>query len=152
MGEDYKDLLDTFLKTCTVTIDGKEYMLVESVLAHDVIAYIQRQLNEQARLGFLNDQQEQMLRANAVEDLFILIYVKHYDSYFAVQERGPRDEKGNETLVTKYKVLSALEKDPVFTSANNLMKMLFSRVQRGRDRELEKMRIEASRKVVMPNQ
>jgi hypothetical protein len=146
--EEYKDLLDTFLATCKVQIDGKDYLLVESVLAHDVIAFIQRQLNETARLGYLDDQQEQILRTAAVDDLFTLVYIKHYDSLFEVTVKGPIDEHGNETLVRRHVVLTPLEKDPVYSSAKNLICMLFSRVHRGRDRELEKIKLTPASPIV----
>lgn len=114
---EFENLYQKFMATCIVRRtdeNGKETILVSDPLAQDVIAYIQRQLNDIARLGVINDAQYALIMKETIDDLFVLIYINHYE------EGKP-----------------AIEKDPLFTSSKNLVKYLLSRVLGGKDYHME---------------
>lgn len=116
-------LYQKFMATCMVKAKdehGEDIVLVNDMLAQDVIAYVQRQLNDIARLGDINDAQYRLILTETLDDLFVLVYINHYE-------------------VGK----PALEKDPIFTSSKNLIKYLLSRVLGGKDRKLELAEIES---------
>ena len=114
---EFEMLYQKFMATCMIRKtdeNGKDIILINDMLAQDVIAYIQRQLNDIARLGSINDAQYRIILSETLDDLFVLIYINHYEP----------DKP-------------ALEKDPMFTSSKNLIKYLLSRIIKGGDRELE---------------
>jgi hypothetical protein len=120
-------LYEKFMATCMVKAkdeEGNDIVLVNDLLAQDVIAYIQRQLNDIARMGNINDSQYRIILTETLDDLFVLIYINHYES-------------GK----------PALEKDHLFTSSKNLVKYLLSRVVGGKDYALELEEIKAKQNV-----
>jgi len=126
---EFEALYQKFMATCLIESkdeNGQPITLVADLLAQDVIAYVQRQLNDIARLGSINDAQYRILLSETLDDLFVLIYINHY-------------EMGK----------PALEKDPLFTSSKNLIKYLLSRVVGGKDRELELEEIRAKQAINM---
>jgi len=118
LDDEYKNLWERFLQTCKPvkreTTDGHEVILVNDDLAFDAISYIMRQLNDSSLLGNLNVVQYGQILSDAVVDFAILVYINHYE------EGAP-----------------AIQRDPIYTSGVNLMKLMFSRTLNGKDRELE---------------
>ena len=128
---EFEALYQKWMATCTVRATdekGQDIVLVNDLLAHDVIAYIQRQLNDIARLGVINENQYQIILTETLDDLFVLIYINHYDNK------------------------PAIEKDPMFTSSKNLCKYLLSRVLNGKDYALELEEIKAKQNVQLIQQ
>ena len=126
---EFEMLYQKFMATCMVKKmdeNGKDIVLVNDLLAQDVIAYIQRQLNDIARLGVINDAQYRIILTETLDDLFVLIYINHY-------------EQGR----------PALEKDPLFTSSKNLIKYLLSRVLGGKDYNMEMEDIHTKQNIQM---
>ena len=131
---DTNKLKDIFTDTCTMMLgreaDGsvRTILLVENKLAYDVMGYIIRQINPESSLGYTDLLKNQRLLMKAKRDLFVLVWINHY-----FKEDGS--------------TYDLLEKDPIFTSANNLLTLLYSRVELGRDRALELEKIKASQNV-----
>ena len=124
---EFAALYEKFMATCMVKAKdeaGNDTILVNDLLAQDVIAYIQRQLNDIARMGNINDSQYRIVLTETLDDLFVLIYINHYE---------PNKP--------------ALEKDPLFTSSKNLIKYLLSRVVGGLDYKLEMAEIVAKQNI-----
>ena len=124
---EFDALYQKFMATCLVKSkdeEGNDVILISDPLAQDVIAYIQRQLNDIARMGHINDNQYRLILCETLDDLFVLVYVNHY-------------EVGR----------PALEKDPIFTSSKNLIKYLLSRIVGGKDYALEIEEIKAKQNV-----
>jgi len=120
---EYETMYQQFMATCVVKAkddNGNDIILIDDRLAQDVIAYVQRQLGSITRLGTINDSQYRIILTETIDDLFVLIYINHY-------------ENGK----------PALEKDPIFTSSKNLIKYLLSRVLGGKDYQLELEEIRA---------
>lgn len=131
---DTNKLKDIFTDTCTMMLgreaDGsvRTILLIENKLAYDVMGYIIRQINPESSLGYTDLLKNQKLLIKARQDLFILVWINHY-----FKEDGSTYEP--------------LEKDPIFTSADNLLCLLYTRVELGRDRALELEKIKASQNV-----
>lgn len=102
--------------------------LIDSELAVDALAYIQRQLNNSSFLGYINQGQHNMLLQSSIQGLFVLVYVKHYET--------------DEDLV---------DKDPIFESCKNLLMLLFTRPLLGRDRQmaLEEIKSKQANNIIM---
>jgi hypothetical protein len=96
----------------------------EKDMAIDCINYIIRQLNEDSLRGTINFFEYQNMVENAVDGLFLLVYIQYY----------------NEDLVVR---------DTVFASSLNFLFFLFSRVYNGRDRDILIKQIESQRPVVI---
>lgn len=130
--EDSKDFSEEFMKTASgeftkMTGDEEDAKrLMDSYLARDALAYILRQFNPHARLGYLDYGQFREVYEKAQTGLFILIYVKHY--------------KTDEDLV---------DKDPIWLSCSNLINSLATRIYQGRDRQLYLAELESRRQIVM---
>lgn len=105
---------------------GKEVERVEQIvnspLAIDCLAYIQRQLNNSSFLGYITTGQHELLLRSSIRGLFKLVYVKHYQA--------------DEDLI---------DKDPIYESCKNLLILLWTRPLLGRDRQLELARLDAQR-------
>ena len=124
---EFDALYQKFMATCMIKAkdeSGNDIILDNDLLAQDVISYVQRQLNDIARMGNIIDAQYRIVLTETLDDLFVLIYINHY-------------EPGK----------PALEKDPLFTSSKNLIKYLLSRVLGGKDYALELEEIKAKQNV-----
>lgn len=96
-------------------------------LSRECISYVLTQLNEHARLGHITQEQFQLLVSEAEDGLFELVFIKNYT----------RDL----TLLL-----------PVHTAFQNFMRLLFTRVFMGRDRDLAKLEIDARRQLIVQPQ
>ncbi len=126
-ANEFDDLRKKFMDTCKANgfTEGQVITLIKEELAVDVITYIQRQLNDVARMGKINGRQYALMLKEAEIGLFELIYIKHY----------PQDTE-------------AYDHDPLFISATNLQRLLFNRVLDGRDRELALKDMESKRPLI----
>ena len=96
----------------------------EKELATDCINYIIRQLNEDSLKGTINFYEYQNMLEQAVDGLFLLVYIQHYSDDLVVR-------------------------DTIFASTCNFLYFLFSRVYNGRDRELIIKQIESQRPIMV---
>lgn len=96
-------------------------------LSRECISYVLTQLNEYGRLGHITQEQFQLIVSEAEDGLFELVFIKNYT----------RDL----TLLL-----------PVHTAFQNFMRLLFTRVFNGRDRDLAKLEIEVRRQLLVAPQ
>lgn len=105
-----------FMRTCAIEgtdKEGKPIWIIQDQLGWDVITFILRQLNDETLKGNINQAQLYVMLDDASLDLCNLIYIKNY-------------EQGKHLI----------EKDPLHTSAQNLLRILFTRVVGGLDRQV----------------
>lgn len=132
LEDEFKNLWERFLLTCKpvrkTKEDGTEIIIVEDELAYEAIGYIIRQLNDATLLADLNNRQYEISLTDAILDYNILVYIKHYKPGMPV-----------------------VENDPLYTSGVNIMRLMFSRVLGGKDRqlEIENIRAKAPPQIVM---
>lgn len=111
----------------TTNKDNKE---ATDRLLTEIHTYIWMQLNPEARLGNLNQDQVNQALSQCNDGLFTLIYVANYTDGMDI-----------------------IDKDHIFYGARNYARMLFSRVLNGADREILIADINAKQKtIVMGNQ
>lgn len=108
----------------------KLYEIVPLDMGMELISFVETQLNRIARLGDINTFQMQQMMYSAEMGAFIIIYYKFYHS-----------------IVAKDPSKTVLAGDPIFISYRNLIRLMFSRVAKGNDRqmELERIRADASK-------
>lgn len=123
---DIKKQYEIFLKTFD---EG------EQPTASMIINYIVRQLNNESLKADVPFEQYRSLVVAGVKGLFKLIYLDFFD-FAPDKERMHR----------------LIRADVIFTSANNFMLMLFTRVFMGKDRELIIKQIESSRPLFLSQQ
>ena len=110
---------DLFLKSFEDNPEEHKY-------AGKIINYIIRQLNNESLKGYVEFSQYKSLVLSSTKGLFKLIYLDFLNS--------KRDEDRMHRLIRA---------DVIFTSAQNFMLMLFTRVLMGKDRELIIKQIES---------
>lgn len=123
----FSSMWNIFMRTCAVedrNDKGEPIWIVKDQLGWDVITFILRQLNDETLKGTINEAQLHVMLEDASLDLCNLIYIKNY-------------EAGKHLI----------EKDPLHTSAQNLLRILFTRVVGGKDRELLKLEIQAKQPI-----
>src|SRR4030095_9506817 len=143
---DYKSLKDMFLQSTVVMVkvpnlgtDGKPdgtfsekpYTLVDDILAHDIISFIQQQLNDSSVLGEMNERQYMQKCENAALQIYIIAMGKHWHA------RHP----------TTGKRFKCLEKMPWVESAITLYQLELSKTIGGEFRKLELARIQAKQQI-----
>lgn len=95
-------------------------------MANDIINYINMQINDASRLGYVTQQQQQAIGERAVEGLHNTIYMKHYkEGEMLVDKRGP------------------------YNASCNYMMLMFTRVLYGRDRLLELENIKSKQQITV---
>lgn len=102
------------------------FEIVPLDMGFELISFVETQLNEIARLGNINTFQMQQMEYSAEMGAFIIIYYKFYNS---VIEKDPSK--------------TVLSGDPIFFAFRNLIRLLFSRVSGGGDRQLALAKINA---------
>jgi len=103
-----------------------EAISYDKALAEDIVNYINMQINDASRLGYITQQQQKILAEKAIEGLHNLIYLKHYkEGEFLVDKRAP------------------------YNASYNYMMLMFTRVLYGRDRLLELENIKSKQQVVV---
>lgn len=96
-------------------------------LATDVINYVSRQLNKNSLAGFINLTQYFEILPEAEMGLFELIYFENY---------VPGED--------------LIDKDPYFISGRNYLRLMFTRVLYGRDRDIILAEIESRKQYIFP--
>lgn len=128
---DIKTAIDSFKATVSHQITDKdgnittEYFYDEKLI-ESVISYVLRMLNDSARLGHIDYGEFITVLKKANDGLFDEIYLKNY-------------VKGE----------SVYKKDSLRSSAEIFMYLLFTRVLKGRDRDLALAEIESRQKKVI---
>ncbi len=130
VGAIFLDLFDTFeekkaLENFLNTFNA--YNEKEKQQAEKIINYITQQLNDETLKGRIDFTQYYSMSLRAVAGLFKLIYVE---------------------LIEIKNAVDLVHADVIFTSANNLMNLLFTRVYGGADRELIIERLRAQRPIL----
>lgn len=133
MGSDdeFNKSRELFLETCRAlakTKTGAAIYNINEELANEVFGFVTRQINEFSDQGVLNQQQHDLMLAEADRALFDLVY-----------------------LTEKYWVDEPMEKEAIEVSGRNYLKLKFSTVLYGRAREVELAEIAAKQQVNINN-
>lgn len=118
-------LKEEFLKT-TLNSSGGKGAVIDKELANDVVMYVVRQVNDFSNIGNVNSEQYAQMLREAIEGLYLLIYITHYS-------------EGEELL----------DKRPLEVSATNFLKLMFSQVYLGAIYKLKEKEIMAKQPIVV---
>lgn len=124
MGADdeFSKLYEQYMKSFESTSIGK--FNVNPELANEIVKYIMRQVNEFSKMAKLNREEYSIMLKQAEKGLYILCYVTYYDT-------------------------NLIDKRPIFISGTNLLRLMYSRVLDGRDREVVLAEIDTRRQVIV---
>lgn len=106
--DEFKKLKEQYKSTNTMVNKKFKY---EETMVDSAIDYMQRQINDSTKLGTLNHQQFLQAVSESEQGLFIEVYLNNYSD-------------------------DLIAKDPFFISCVNALRLLFSRVYNGRDRDI----------------
>lgn len=123
MGSDdeHDKIKDQWINSMT---DSKGNFFVDKNLAMELINFVQSQISEFTKPGFLNSQEHAHLLKKAHRGVFILCFVKYYDT-------------------------ELLDKEPVWIATNNYLDLCYSLVLNGRYRDIILQEIDSKRQVIV---
>lgn len=121
--DEFKKLLETYIESNRST-DKKNPFIYDEELMNSAIKYMYRQINESTKLGSLNHQQFLQAVSDAEYGLFLEVYLNNYSD-------------------------DLIKKDPLFISCVNTIRLLFSRVYNGADRNLALAEIQSRQPITI---